>query len=440
VVDGVQHYVGIGQATPATPLELLDTRSQGAGASGNYAATVTVLQRHALTAASQFGHYGLQIDQQINQGSFATTSPTGVHGINVASVVTGSSGRMSRLVGVRVGLQNMGNGPVTQAFGFLADGYFGPGPMAELYSAVYVANAATSPTNGLVCGLQGEMADGTNRYNLYLSGTAPNYLKGLVGINMLPTGAYNLDVTGTARVYTSPQGYSVVMSTGSVTTTDGYYVSNTAGRSINAFASALDNATGHWNIYCSGNAPSYMAGPLRLGVLGAAANYILMAQGDARINGALAVNMDAPAPWACAINDRLYIVSYLAIASTSPSYGFHCNTNAGTPGGAWVNSSSRLEFKTDVQPLTGALATLLSLQGRTWRWSSLDLETLLPGRQVGLIVEEVAPVLPYWISKDGEDRENLAERGLSAYVIEAFREVVAMVESLTQRVDALETA
>ena len=49
-------------------------------------------------------------------------------------------------------------------------------------------------------GFYGNIPNGTNRWNLYMSGTADNYLAGKLLINTTTVGTYNLDVNGTARV------------------------------------------------------------------------------------------------------------------------------------------------------------------------------------------------------------------------------------------------
>jgi len=45
-------------------------------------------------------------------------------------------------------------------------------------------------------GFFGQIASGTNRYNLYMAGTAYNYLAGCTGIGVLPSGSYALKVSG----------------------------------------------------------------------------------------------------------------------------------------------------------------------------------------------------------------------------------------------------
>lgn len=124
------------------------------------------------------------------------------------------------------------------------------------------------------------------------------------------------------------------------------------------------------------------------------------------------------------------------LSSNTSSYQLHVNGSAGTPGGAWINSTSFARLKQRIRPLTNALATLLRLRGRQWEWTpdQPDLEAQMPGTQTGLVMEEVAAVRPEWITRDATGTpQGYAERGLSALVVEALRELTARVEALETR-------
>jgi hypothetical protein len=113
-----------------------------------------------------------------------------------------------------------------------------------------------------------------------------------------------------------------------------------------------------------------------------------------------------------------------------------CNGTASKPGGGpWANYTSSQALKQDIAPLTGALATVLRLQGHTWRWADTqrDLERLLPGPQVGFVLEEVEQVMPQWVSTNGLGHKGYGETGLSALFVEALREIVARLEALEAR-------
>jgi hypothetical protein len=58
----------------------------------------------------------------------------------------------------------------------------------------YAGSTLTGAVNNY--GFFGQIASGTNRYNLYMAGTAYNYLAGCTGIGVLPSGSYALKVSG----------------------------------------------------------------------------------------------------------------------------------------------------------------------------------------------------------------------------------------------------
>ena len=80
-------------------------------------------------------------------------------------------------------------------------------------------------------------------------------------------------------------------------------------------------------------------------------------------------------------------------------------------------------LKRHIQPLTGALATLLRLEGRTFEWDEPVHAALLPGRQAGLIAENIQTVIPAWVDTNAEGVLEVTERGSLAYVVEALREL-----------------
>jgi len=170
----------------------------------------------------------------------------------------------------------------------------------------FLATAAlTGATNNW--GFQGEIAAGTGRYNLYMSGTADNYLAGNTGIGVVPSvgrtltltktmtgatsafgvlnnGVIQSDVTSQAVYYRS--GANTVAATftipslfhyhatqgsigaGSTITTQAAFVADsglTGATSNIGFYGDLAAAAGRWNLYMSGTAANYMLGRLGVG-------------------------------------------------------------------------------------------------------------------------------------------------------------------------------
>ena len=106
-----------------------------------------------------------------------------------------------------------------------------------------------------------------------------------------------------------------------------------------------------------------------------------------------------------------------------------------SPGRPWATSTSSAALKEQIAPLTGALDTVLRLQGKTWRWreEQAELERLLPGLQVGFVLEDIMQAMPQWVCQSVTGRTGYEERGLSALFVEAVRELAQRVETLEAR-------
>jgi hypothetical protein len=115
------------------------------------------------------------------------------------------------------------------------------------------------------------------------------------------------------------------------------------------------------------------------------------------------------------------------VAATTGSNVLILNGNASKPGGGlWAAVSDR-RAKTDVAPLSGTLDRLLSLHGYSFRYTDRALTQggATPGIHVGLMAQEVQGVFPEWVFTDGFGRLNVAERGITALMVEALRDLRA---------------
>ena len=180
-------------------------------------------------------------------------------------------------------------------------GTFGAGS-AVTTQVGFVANSTlTGATNNY--GFQGSIAEGTNRYNLYMSGSADNLITGRLGIGGAPNAAYKVRITGTlpsssnvtwvtnadgtipststtaAITFSSEVGTQAASFTcaslqhfrvnqgafgagSSVTDQYGFLVQSTMVGATNnyAFLADLSAASGRWNFYANGTARNYFAG------------------------------------------------------------------------------------------------------------------------------------------------------------------------------------
>lgn len=184
------------------------------------------------------------------------------------------------------------NNTITNVYGFSADQSLG---------------SSSSVTN--VYGIHSNIPVGIgNRYGLYMSGTAPNFMQGALGIGNVNTTGYNLridrnltgattavgvrnastiqsDVTTAVYMYdsvpfttaaatlTSLAHYRAIQGTfgaGSVVTTQiGFSVDSACiGATSNwGFRGAIPSGTGRYNLYMDGTAANYIAGSVGIGTL-----------------------------------------------------------------------------------------------------------------------------------------------------------------------------
>ncbi len=105
-------------------------------------------------------------------------------------------------------------------------------------------------------------------------------------------------------------------------------------------------------------------------------------------------------------------------------------------GGEGTMSDGRV--KSDIQPLQGALNTLLSLHGVTFEYDAPEALGTRPGQHVGFVAQEVEQVLPTWVREEGGIKRLKAE-GLSfeALAVEAIRELTKKNEELAEANAAL---
>jgi hypothetical protein len=91
----------------------------------------------------------------------------------------------------------------------------------------------------------GEIPNGTNRWNLYMNGTADNYLRGKLLINTTTVGTFDLDVNGTARVSGNLTAASFIRSGGTsaqILAADGSVI--TAGTNITISGGTISSSGG----------------------------------------------------------------------------------------------------------------------------------------------------------------------------------------------------
>ena len=112
--------------------------------------------------------------------------------------------------------------------------------------------------------------------------------------------------------------------------------------------------------------------------------------------------------------DRIYLGSNGDFSVTAAAF---------KPGGGSWSSSSDLRLKSAVEPLDGALARLLALQGVRFRYTNPDPLRRPPGEQIGFVAQQVAEVFPGWVGADADGYLTVGPQGFEALAVEALREL-----------------
>jgi uncharacterized protein YbaP (TraB family) len=195
----------------------------------------------------------------------------------------------------------------TLIYNYANQGTFGAGSTVNLQVGYYVESTLIGA--GVNYGFQSAIPAGANRWNLFMNGTANNYLAGSLGIGstslsnrslhigktitggttafaVLSNGVVQSDVTSQANNFTStlttaaaaftlPTYYHFIASQGTIGSTSavtnqyGFAVENTLTGATNnyGFYGAIASAANRWNLYMAGTADNYLAGNLGIGTL-----------------------------------------------------------------------------------------------------------------------------------------------------------------------------
>ena len=207
--------------------------------SGNYtdiAGTtelVFISGTHTLTANNAIAFRGLDSNPTLNQDAFNATvtasSGGGVQGLTGRPTVSGASGTVTAALGAFTDVRNTGAGIITDAIGY-GTLFLNSGGGSITRATSFYAPANTVGTTRY--GFRGLLAsDGTNAWNLFMDGTAPNHVEG------------NLVIGGTAFDSTGTQTLTITTGTAPA-----------AGVADTVAVYSSDDAAGHTvpSFYCEG--------------------------------------------------------------------------------------------------------------------------------------------------------------------------------------------
>ncbi|HEY9480892.1 MAG TPA: tail fiber domain-containing protein [Candidatus Paceibacterota bacterium] len=112
----------------------------------------------------------------------------------------------------------------------------------------------------------------------------------------------------------------------------------------------------------------------------------------------------------------------------TPSYKLDIAGNVGAT--AYFYTSDR-SLKTDIKPLSDALANVLALQGVSFTWKKDGVKS------IGLIAQDVEKVFPELVHEDGAGLKSVQYGNLVAPLVEAIKEQQKEIESLKAEIQFL---
>jgi hypothetical protein len=115
----------------------------------------------------------------------------------------------------------------------------------------------------------------------------------------------------------------------------------------------------------------------------------------------------------------------VGIGTSKPTAGFEVGAGHSTLADSWITRSSR-RFKTNIQPLVGALKTIEQLQGVSYQRKSDGKH------EIGVVAEDVDQVVPELVARDPLTKEvqGVDYARLSALLIEAVKTQQAEIQQL----------
>ena len=167
----------------------------------------TITQTYTDTSSTSGTQYGINSSYILNTASAHSGT---IYCAQFAAQNSNSSGTLAEMVAVHGSIENVDSGTIGTATAFQANCSKPSGTINGFYSfrsgsigtvtnyyGLYIG-ATTSPTN--IYGVVSDIAYASNRWNLYISGTANNAIAGSlrIGSTTAPTNA--LDVSGSATV------------------------------------------------------------------------------------------------------------------------------------------------------------------------------------------------------------------------------------------------
>jgi len=333
-------------------------------------------------------------------------------------------------------------------------------------------------------GFRGNIAAATNSWNLYMEGTASNYMAGALGIGATNLTAVNLfisktltggidsyhvnvngiiqsDVTNSATYFRSSASTAAATFTlgtinhylanqgslgagSSVTNQYGFAVnSNLVGATNNfGFWGNIPSGSNTWNLYMNGNADNFVSGNLGIGTttISNEGNLFLGAKGTDE-GGQLFLQKGISYNSASMVDNYQDTFRVLTgtntLSNRSDLVLSHVTRNLTIYGDVVAYGASDKRLKENIQPIENALEKLDKIGGYTFDWNDkIDIHGH-EGRDIGVIAQEIEEVLPEVIATRDNGYKAVKYEKLSAYLIQVDKEQQQIIKDQQRQIDEL---
>src|SRR3989344_64230 len=411
-----QLLIGNTTGNTLTKATLTGTANQITVTNSTGSITLSTPQNIHTSATPQFSRMGIGGTSSTTAGLYLSGAPTaGVdqYGIDV-NAPFGSDATTSAQSFISV--------PATAAAAYTIPNFhhfrandisLGAGSAVTNQYGFYISDL-TGATNNY--GIFSNVSSGTDKYNIYASGTAPNYFAGYVGIGAIPVSTQVLTtVVGTA-------------------TDIGLVVKGAASQSGNLQEWQNSSATVLTNIDPSGRlflpAGSSGAGNLALSTTGdtntgfyfsAADEIILQTGGNDRVtfdaNGNVGIGI-SPA----------YALDVLA-SGTGIIARFNSDNATGCTlaDGGTISCSSDLKLKKNIIDISYGLIDLMKLRPVQYNWKTEDEGST---KSLGFIAQEVEIIIPKLIMTDENGNKQLNTIGMIPVLTKSIQEQQKQIDAL----------
>lgn len=181
--------IGLNQAASSTAVITASknyTDPAGSVFQANFSSTSNSITSTSSTAI----FIGVQTDTRVNQGSFNLSNSAGIRTLVSNAIATGSSGTVTGLSAGYFTCGNTGAGTVTNAYTYqcIAGVNSGGGTVTNWHG--FNVMPTTAGTN--IYGFRGQIASTSGRWNLYMDGTAANYVAGELMLGTSTSGSAQL--------------------------------------------------------------------------------------------------------------------------------------------------------------------------------------------------------------------------------------------------------